>query len=419
MIQPAMFALIRDGETTLFHDPCGSALFARNLVWGQSGLEQWLGPREPAERFDPESEAGAVIDFDANAILWFTGDDVIEHPRSSQMLDALIAAAWPGFEILYADGISDLKIAAGESISRHDDQALSIRVNDSDPLEKRSRTLEEEVEGQSEFDPDDKDERYAWVTILDRNHTVHHRLIGEITLDLIRNEGDSLDRLKTLEPYDLPAEINVTEAVLFDEPSGVIRVWGGRDARAVATEMASHWAPWEVVLVESDGYDQQCHWSGPAGEPMSPMQALGSVLPVLLITKRIDPAMMLGEIGKSVKGCAAKVVAFLTVLFCFPFFVFALISGNWKTGGIAIGVVVGLVFIVFKWVEAKWRRGFSAQMDQSNVVVELPADGMPPVAGPIDSKARRAELDNLLRSAGMPGIAEVEPYFTSGFPGVS
>ena len=421
MIEPAMFALIRDGQTTLFNDPCGSAFFARNLVWGQEGLEQWLSRREPVDQFDPESQAGAVIDFDAQAILWYTDDGAVEHPRSIQMLDALIAVAWPGFEFLYADGMSDLQIAAGGSICDAEDQALRVREQDGDPLEHRSVTIDEELESAGEIDPDDEDEdeRFAWITILDHENLVHHRLLGEVTVDVIRNRDQPLDRLKSLEPHVVPAEINVTEAILFDEPSGEIRVWGGRNVAAISREMTAAWENWQVACVESDGYEEQCRFSGPVGQPMSATRALGSVVPILLMTKRVDPAMMLGEIGKSFKGCMTKVVASVTVLVCLPFAIFALVTGNWKEGGITIGIIVALVVIAFKLIEIKWRRGFAAEMAESQMGVGLSDDKLAPVAGPIDSRERRSRLDQLLRDAGMPSVAEVEPHFESDFPGAS
>lgn len=420
MIEPAIFALIRDGQTTLYSDPCGSAFFERNLVWGQDGLGQWLRGREPTDQFDSDAEAGAVIDFDAKALLWYTDDDEVNHPRSVQLLDALIDHAWPDFEILYADGISDLQIAAGGSINQLGDRAMRLRV-DLDPLERRSDSIEEEIElGDElgdEFDLDDGSLGFAWITILDQENVVHHRLIGEITLDVIRDERKPLERLIALPPYEVPAETNVMEGLIVDEASCEIRIWGSRNIRAVAKEMALAWPQWDVKAIDSDGYQQQCRISGPAGRPMSNAQALGSVIPVLLMTKRVDPAMVLGQIGKSVKGLVAKLIAFLTVLFCLPFAIFALVTGNWKSGGITIGIIVLLVTVVFKLIEAKWRRGFTATMQEVKRNAASQDDGSA-VAGPTDSTNRRNELERLLRTADMPSIAEIEPHFKNSFLGV-
>ncbi|WP_182867696.1 hypothetical protein [Stieleria mannarensis] len=415
MIQAALIALIRDGETTMFIDPYGAVCFARQLVWGQDALHQWLDGREPVNEFDTDCEAGAVIDYDAQALLWFNENDEVDQPRSQQLLDTLIAEAWPGFEILYADSMCDLQIAAGDSISHASAQRLRVVDDDVDPLEFRSETLDEESPHCEEFDPDDENECFAWVTILDDDQTVQHRLIGEITSDVVRNEDDPLSRLKSLPAYDVPAERNVCEAVLFDVPARRIDLWGRREIRSVAGEMASYWPDWDVQCIDADGYQHQCRISGPAGTPMTSAQALGPLVPILLMTERIDPAMMLGELGKSFKGLMAKLVGLVTVLVCLPFVVFALITGNWKTGGITIGVIVALVVIGFKLVEAKWRRGFAATMRDVGSDLAGPDADQPSVAGPQDPRQRREQLDRLLARAGLPSIADIEPHFESDF----
>lgn len=416
MIEPALFALIRDGETTLYIDPCGAILFARNLVWGKDAIESWLAGREPVHEFDTDCEAGAVIDFDAMALLWYTEDDLADHPRSIELLDTLIGAAWPGFEIIYADGMADLQIAAGDSISHAVAQRLRAPESDVDPLETRSDTLDEETREDEPFDPNDEDERFAWVTILDDNNSIHHRLIGEITSDVIRNEDDPIGRLLMLEPYDVPAEQNVTEAIIIDQPSRNIRIYGKRNIASIANEIKENWRDWDVQCVTTGGYEQQCKFSGPSGKPMSAAEALGTVVPALLMTERVDPAMVLGEIGKSFKGFMAKLVTGVTMLVCLPFVVFALISGNWKTGGITIGIIVVLVAVGFKLVERKLRRGFAAKMAPLRSDANGDDDNQV-VAGPVETGERKRKLDQLLQTAGLPRLAEIEPHFSGGLFG--
>ncbi|MCA9139791.1 MAG: hypothetical protein KDB00_23625, partial [Planctomycetales bacterium] len=310
MIQPAMFALIRDGQTTLYSDNGGADLIARNLVWGHDALERWLTDRQPDHQFDTDCSAGAVVDFDAKALLWYTDDDVIGHPRSIQMLDSLIQTAWSDFEILYADGMPDLMIAAGDSISHANDRQIRIRADRFDPLESRCETMEDAVEFGEEFEPEDEYGRFAWFTILDHNDSIHQRLLSEITLDVIRNERAPLKRLMKMQSCDVPAEINVTEGMSIDEANKTIRLWGGRNITSVADAMRDGWIGWDIKCETSAGYDHQCQWSGPEGRPMTAVEALGSVVPILLMTDRIDPAMILGEIGKSFKRFVVKLVAF-------------------------------------------------------------------------------------------------------------
>ena len=416
MIQPALIALIRDGETTMYIDPFGSVCFARQLIWGQDALERWLAGREPVHQFDTDCEAGAVIDFDARALLWYSEEEPVDQPRTMQLLDTLIAEAWRGFEILYADGMCDLQIAAGDSISHASQQRLRVVDESADPLEFRSETLDEESLDCEQFDLDDENERFAWVTILDQDQLIHHRLIGEITSDVIRNEDDPLSRLKSLPAYDVPAEQNVIEAIIVNEPERRIEMWGGRDIRGAAGEMTHYWPDWDVACIEANGYDHQCRFSGPNGTPMTAADEIGTLVPMLLMTGNFDPSAMLGELGKSFKGLMAKLVTVVTVLVCLPFVIFALVSGNWKAGGITIGVIVALVVITFKLIERKWRRGFAATLSEVHSDPTMPDANEPATAGPSDPRQRRQQLDQLLSRAGLPSLAEIEPHFDSDVP---
>ena len=148
-------------------------------------------------------------------------------------------------------------------------------------------------------------------------------------------------------------------------------------------------------------------------------QALGSVVPMLLLTEQLDAEMVLGEIGKSVRGCMAKGVTLITILFCVPFAVFALISGNWKTGAISIGIVVVGVWIAFKLVELRLRRGFKAGLAEVRQETQSNAPGEQAVAGPTEPRQRRDQLNRLLNRAGMPCVADIEPHFVPRFPGVA
>lgn len=413
-----MIALIRDGQTTLYREPGGSASFHCNLIWGPRELQTWLDDRGPVEEFDDDSAAGVVVDFDAQAVLWYAECEPREFPRTAELVDKLIRTAWPEFEIIYADGMSDLQIAAGRSRTAVGSDATSLRLIEEDGLIDRCETVEDVTEGDIDFAPEDDDECYAWITILCEDQTLNHRLIGEIPLDVIRNEHAPIDRLLALPAYDVPAERNVLEALVVDVPGRIVRIWGGRNIGAVARGMLPHWTGWTIELIESDGYRQQCRFSGPPGQPLRDVDALGEVIPELLMDRRLDPAEVIGDLGKAAQGCLARIVALLTVLVCFPFFVFAIVSGNWKTGAIAIGVIVLVVVVLFQWMSHRVRRGFRTRLAEPwNAQA---ATGPPQTyVGPADRQDRRSRLDALLRRAGLPSLDECELHLDEGAVGVT
>ncbi len=413
MIAPAMIALIRDGQTTLYREPGGSALFHNNLIWGHRELQAWLDERTPVDDFDDKSASGVVVDFDARAVLWYNACAPREFPRTTQIIDTLIRTAWPEFEIIYADGMSDLRIAAGRSGTALGHDGTSLRLIDDDGLIDRCEALEDVAEDFVEFEPDDEDERYAWVTILGEDQTLHHRLIGEIPLDVIGNERAPIDRLMALPAYEVPAERNLLEAMLIDVPGRSVRVWGDRNIGAVACGMRPHWPDWTIDVIESDGYRQHCRFSGPAGEPLSEAEALGEVLPELLRGKQFDPAEVIGQMGQAAQGCLAKLLALVTAMVCFPFFVFAIVSGNWKSGAIAIGIIVLVVVLLFQWISHRIRRRFRDRLTDP-WKAELATAPPQTYVGPTDPQHRRRRLDALLRTAGLPGIDECEQHLEGG-----
>ncbi len=419
MIEPAMFAVIRDGETTLYRDPSGSAMVARNLVWGPETLETWLLQRQPADHFDEDADAGAVIDFDAQALLWYGDLDLIEHVRGHDLLDVLIETAWSGFEVLYAtDGLLDLRIAAGdESLRRNPGLIVQDGEEDDcgdDAFEDRFQTIQDDLlesEDLGELEEVDSDTRFSWIVILDHQGAVHHRRLTRLTMDVIQNEGDPINELLGVPSCDVPAEANLVEGIIVDQNTRSISLWGGRSMPNVECLMRLHWPGWKIIVIPRGGYQQQCQASGPPGQPLDDAEALGDVIPQLLFTKRVDPALILGTVGDSVKGCLKQVVGGLTFLVCLPFAIFALFTGNGKVGGLIIGLIVFTVVIVFKWFEFRWKRNFRLSLQAAAEANGEDSVGHAIVAGPLDDQARRGGLDALLKKSQLPGLAQIEPHF--------
>ena len=78
-----------------------------------------------------------------------------------------------------------------------------------------------------------------------------------------------------------------------------------------------------------------------------------------------------------------------------------------KAAGIAIGVLVALVVIVFKVIEfkltSKFKHGPFGDRDEP--------DDRAPVAGPLDETERRNRVDQLLSVCGFPSVEELTPQF--------
>lgn len=409
MIEPAMFAVIRDGETTLYRDPAGSAMVARNLVWGAETLETWLLQHQPADYFDEDAEAGAVVDFDAQALLWYGNMDFHQHVRGQELLDVLIENAWTGFEVLYAiDGLLDLRIAAGDDSLRRSPGLISQDDDEDEAFDERYPTIEDD---RNECEDEDDEDQFAWLTILDQDNVVHHRRLSSVTMDLIDNQPGSLDNLMRASVSEVPAEANVAEGMFIDQQNQSICIWGGRLMPKVECLMRANWPGWEINLIPRGGYQTQCERSGPPGRPLEDTQALGLIVPQLLFTQRVDPSFMFGEIGKSVKGFLKLIVGMLTVLVCTPFALFALFTGNWKIGAIIIGLIVFFVVVTFKWFEFRWKRNFQSTIKMAKQEAGDESDSYPVVAGPTDEQTRRVELDKLLATSGLPSLNLIQPHF--------
>ncbi len=167
-----------------------------------------------------------------------------------------------------------------------------------------------------------------------------------------------------------------------------------------------HWQGWKLTWLKR-GYADQCAASGTMGMPMTHAEAVAKVVPLILSTQQFDANAMLGAIGGGLKGFANKAVGCLLIVLSLPLVIFALVSGNWQSALIAIAVtsliVIGLYqFVIYRFKRAV-RKGLS-QVDQQrpNALV----------AGPQDEEARRQRVDQLLKLAKLPRLAEVEHLFS-------
>lgn len=416
----AVFVSIQQGQGRVYHDSWAGTFLFRNLVWGPEALEQWLAEEGVVEEEDNEwlesACGGAIIDHDRKRLTWQGDDNATSVPHISHVLDRLLQAAWPGYQIQYAvRGTVDLMSAAAP-------EGAQTRVGQahSGDLEERHETVDQaalffDVDDDDDFDDDnesisdcyDEHEIRAWVTVLDDQGVVHHRYLSELSLDLIAGDRSAIASLLELEPVEVPPECVVREGLWLDFSKQRIGYWGGWSTPLVIKHLRSGWRAWQVKPA-ANGYQDQCRISGPEGIPMSDARALAELVPKILSTKRIDLSSVIGVVGGQLKRVAVRVTGCLTVLICTPFLVLGLIFSTVQTTLLGIGLICAIVFISFKLLEAGIKVKFNEGPIGEVVGHEVPPDARPPVAGPLDAKTRRQRLDELLADAGLPSLTEME-----------
>jgi hypothetical protein len=406
MSEPAIFILIRDGQPRFFADRWASVFLHREILWGPEEFEAWATAHEELDAFEEDCAGGVAVDYDQRRLWWCGYAESLQVPRVDRLYHRLLQAAWPGFEVRYAEqGMAELAKLVGYDMPPV-------------PLDEyRLEAIEDVARDYADDDPDDDEEyedeeprysdgeRRAWVTLLDSEGVVRHWQLDEISLDILLNDGSPMEALARLSPAEVPPEVEVAEGIWIDQSKQMIGVWGSPALQTRLDTIREHWHGWTVIWAER-GYGQQCEVAGPVGEPLSDEAALAQFLPVVLSTKQFNLSSIMSSLGGGLKRTAMKATGCLVIVLCVPIVVFGLISGDWTSVGITCAVVVVLAIGTFKIVEYRFSRWFKGKIPQPDS-----AGDPPPVAGPLDERARRQRVDALLAIAKLPPLAKIEPLF--------
>ncbi len=406
----AAFVLIRDGKRRCYEDEW--AQLYRELMWGSEDLEEWLTEGEESEYEPEELSGGVIVDFDSNELVWGE-NETLAVPRVRATHERLLEQAWPGFKISFVSE-DDLYAAVRGST----DEAETME-DDDDCYSNRPETVreaaglyddedeEQDEEDDEEFDDDDgfeDDSPRAWLTIIDEQGAVRQRMLEQVSDDLLRGEESTIQDLCNLKAAEVPPEKGVREGIWINLKEKQIGFWGGAQAKHDLKKLQQSWESWTVTWAKK-GYADQCAVSDVPGMPMSDTEAIVQFIPQVLSAKRFDMGHVLGTVGGQLKKTAMKATGCLTFVLCLPLLAFGYFAGNMKAAGIAIGVLVALVVIVFKVIEFKLK----SKLKKSLFGDRDEPDDRSPVAGPLDETERRNRVDQLLSACGFPSVEELTP----------
>lgn len=446
MSQSALFVLIRGADRRYYFDPIGFQYLYRDLVWGPEAFEDWVIEADEIDDWDENAAGGVVIDFDARMLVWSGERGAITCPAVANVYQRLLDHAWPHFQVEYAArGMADLAIAADlpdaegycfEPGPRYESIVDAVGVSDedfdeeelNDAAEKYNDDFDGEVEHDSKSLPSaalirhpldgdssmadepihffDDDDARAWVTLVDDRGDAYQIQVEQISTDLIEANVDLIQTIKRLPRSDVPKEAQVTEGMWIHVPKREVGVWGWPDIQLHLDAIERCWQGW-TVRREGIGYQDQCGVGNETGTPLSDADAIGMIAPKILSIKQVVFQDMFGEIGAGIKSAALRATGCLTMVLCFPIVLFALISGDWRSAGITIAILVGIIVVIFKWVEQRVRRKFKTSFQLSPIQSKMKSE-RPNAAGPTDPIERRKRLDELLVDAGLPSLNQAE-----------
>lgn len=460
MSEPALLAIIRGGQTRYYIDDWSGYTLHRELIWGPEALEDWIVARDELEELEETCSSTVVANFDRKQLTFRIDSETLEIPKVGALYNRLVAAAWPGYEIACVALDHELLEALGEETApdwsanpdyariEYRPESVSSAVGnidddidnfdddfdedfEEDPADdaegdrrgRRNGSTQDEVESSSDdaeeddgFDDEDDDddlefgetELRAWVTIIGSDGSTEHRQLSELPQELLQAKPSAVEELAELPACEVPAEEVVREGMWVDSGSRKLSIWGGPSTQAALTVVESAWKGWTVQWAPR-GYAQHCADTGPIGKVLTTEKALAKLLPLLLSTHRMSFGSMFSVIGGAVKKTAMKATGCLVFVVCLPIFIFGLVSGNWTAVAWTIGITVSLAVIAFKIVEwqvaKKFRQSIGAAEDEQNIQGS-------PTAGPLDKSQRRAALDALLATAGLPATSKIEPFVT-------
>lgn len=415
MSEPAAFALIRDGQTRLFADRWASAVLRREILWGPDDFEAWVNQFEQTDEWFDDYSGGAIVDFDKRRLLWSGDTSSYNIPRLWKLYCQLMHAAWPGFAIeVCEEGRDEFRKYLGLPEQQLDpDEPLEDEEDDDERYEIREAKVEDARLGASSDDEDDEDDEEddedqsrAWITLVDEDGSVRHRQLSELTLDLLKGEAAAIQAVAKLPPAEIPKEAVVSEGLILNPSKRTARIWGSPELLKKMKTLGKLWNGWQLKWTHH-GYSDQCQVSNTPGMPMSEVDALAKILPVVLSTEQFNLEAVFGLIGGKVNKFAKKATGCLLVVLCIPLVLFGVFSGNWTAVMYSIAATVVVVVGLFMLVARRFRKAVGSKVPKRG---DEDAKG-PVVAGPLEEAARKQRVDQLLTAAKLPPLAEIEPHF--------
>ncbi|MEM8944089.1 MAG: hypothetical protein AAGD11_02820 [Planctomycetota bacterium] len=410
MSEPAIFTLIRDGKRRHYADRWASATLRREVMWGPVDFEAWVEQFEQLDEWDDCCSGGAVVDYDNHLLLWSGDISSFQAPRMWRTYCQLMTAAWPNFQVKFADngtdqfadylGIPLSQEAADEGEDDNDNEEYEHRP----PTVVEARRDDPDDQEASDVDPNDESLR-AWITLIDDDGNARQRQLSELTLDLLRGESPAINALTALPPAEIPKEAYVSEGLLLNPTKRTARIWGSSELLNRMKQYGKLWKGWQLKWTHH-GYADQCAASGTKGLPMSDIDALAKILPLILSTEQLNLGAVMDALGDGVKKFAEKTTGCLTFLICIPLVLFGAFSGNWTAVAYSVGATIFVISALFILVTRRFRNAVKKNIPQND-----PDEESTVVAGPLEEDARRARVNQLLLRADLPSLDEVEPHF--------
>ncbi len=133
-------------------------------------------------------------------------------------------------------------------------------------------------------------------TIIDNAGAIRSSAASSLVQDLIQGDPQSLVRLASLTPCEVPPEEVVVEGLWIEEAERTIGLWGGPATERILPELEKGWAGWDVQWAPR-GYAQHCAAIGSSGKSLSVEQSLAHILPAILSTDRVNFTFLANAVG--------------------------------------------------------------------------------------------------------------------------
>ncbi len=407
MSEPAVYTVIRDGKKRFFvNDWWSTGALRRELIWGPDDFEAWVEQFEQVEEWNYSCAGSALVDYDKNTLMWCCNVTSLKAPRIWRTYSNLLSSAWPNFTVKYTENnnedMADYLGLPHQTIEMDSDDEESDVEYDRRFFKINEARLDDPEDEEDQAEEDD-DSLRAWVTLIDEDGSTRQRQLRELSLDLLKGEAAALDALAKLPPAEIPREAWVSEGLILNPSKKTARMWGSNELLGRMKEYGKLWNGWRLKWTHR-GYAEQCATSGTQGLPMSDIDVLAKILPLVLSTAQVNANMILGSLGGGVKKLAKKATGCLVFLLCIPLVLFGAFSGNWTAVLYSMGATAGVIVGLYLYVARKVRKAVTDKMPNTDDEPEFV------VAGPLEAEARKARIDQLLVKANLPRLHEVEPH---------